>query len=72
MMPAIRMPGALVTRPIARVDQIIVAAPLHPLALAAGRLSDTDLRGHVQLVLTDRSGLTAGLTRRSCRPRRGV
>lgn len=61
-LPTVRLPGALVCDPVARIEQVAVAAPGHPL-LALGRPpSEADLRAHVQLVLTDRSGLTGGQT----------
>jgi hypothetical protein len=50
---------------------IPVAAPDHPLALA-GRNAPGAGRDHIQLVLTDRSGLTrSGILARS-EPRRGA
>lgn len=52
------LPGSLVTAPVARIEQVAVVAPDHP--LAAGRPAEAALRAHVQIVLTDRSGLTAG------------
>ena len=55
-----RLPEALVAAPVMRIAQIAVAAPDHPLARAAGPVDETELRRHVQIVLTDRSGLTAG------------
>jgi DNA-binding transcriptional LysR family regulator len=39
---------------------IMVAAREHPLAMVKGVISKTELAKHVQLVLTDRSELTAG------------
>jgi DNA-binding transcriptional LysR family regulator len=46
--------------PVTEVELILVAAPIHPLAQLPGPLADDVLREHVQLVLTDRSRLTAG------------
>jgi DNA-binding transcriptional LysR family regulator len=42
------------------VDMIMVAAREHPLAMVKGVISKSELAKHVQLVLTDRSELTAG------------
>lgn len=42
------------------VPSIVVAAPAHPLAKIKGTVSRVELSKHVQLVLTDRSALTAG------------
>jgi DNA-binding transcriptional LysR family regulator len=42
------------------VDLVMVATPEHPLALLKGIISKAVLAKHVQLVLTDRSELTAG------------
>jgi DNA-binding transcriptional LysR family regulator len=39
---------------------IFVAAPGHPLAQIAGRVSDYELSKHTQLVLTDRTELSKG------------
>lgn len=45
---------------IGDVRMIPVAAPHHPLAQATPSVPDAALRGHTQLVLTDRSTLSAG------------
>jgi DNA-binding transcriptional LysR family regulator len=42
------------------VTMVPVASPQHPLAQIAGKIPSTILREHTQLVLTDRSTLTAG------------
>jgi len=42
------------------VPMVTVAAPGSPLAQHAGRLGPQELKGQVQLILTDRSALTAG------------
>jgi DNA-binding transcriptional LysR family regulator len=42
------------------LPMILVAARDHPLALISGVIPKTELAKHVQLVLTDRSELTAG------------
>lgn len=59
-LPTSRLPEALVTAPFMRVAQVVVAAPDHPLARGEEPVTGTELRRHVQIVLTDRSGLTAG------------
>src|SRR4029077_10260104 len=46
--------------PLLTVDLIPVAAPGHPLAALDGPIDPHTLAQHVQLVLTDRSALTAG------------
>ena len=46
--------------PLLTIELVPVVAPGHPLASLAGPIETDVLRGHVQLVLTDRSGLTAG------------
>ena len=45
---------------VGEIELVPVAAPGHPLALAEGVLEPDALRDHNQLVLTDRSALTAG------------
>ncbi len=49
---------ALVRQPLLTVELVAVAAPRHPLALIDGPIPPETLNAHVQLVLTDRSGLT--------------
>jgi DNA-binding transcriptional LysR family regulator len=46
--------------PLLTIDLIPVVAPDHPLAALEGPIDTHVLHGHVQLVLTDRSSLTAG------------
>jgi DNA-binding transcriptional LysR family regulator len=46
--------------PLLTIDLIPVVAPDHPLAALEGPIDTHDLQQHVQLVLTDRSSLTAG------------
>ena len=46
--------------PLLTLDQIPVVAPDHPLAAIEGPIATHVLHQHVQLVLTDRSALTAG------------
>ncbi len=48
----------LVGRPLLSVELLPVAAPDHPLARFSDVIPPEALRNHVQLVLTDRSGLT--------------
>jgi hypothetical protein len=46
--------------PLLTIDLIPVVAPDHPLAALEGPIDTHVLHQHVQLVLTDRSSLTAG------------
>ena len=46
--------------PAGSVKLVAVAAPYHPLAQMTGPVSASVARDHIQLVLTDRSALTAG------------
>lgn len=48
------------TAPMGEVELVPVAAPTHPLAGIKGKIQPEAIRDHVQLVLTDRSTLTAG------------
>jgi DNA-binding transcriptional LysR family regulator len=50
--------AALVSTALTEVDLVTVAAPTHPLARIKAPISTAILRDQVQLVLTDRSGLT--------------
>lgn len=50
----------LATERLSGVEMVIVAAPGHPLATMGAAIPKTELAGHVQLVLTDRSDLSAG------------
>jgi len=50
----------LVRERLLGVKMIFVAAPTHPLAQIAGRVSDYELSKHTQLVLTDRTELSKG------------
>jgi DNA-binding transcriptional LysR family regulator len=54
------LPGALIKERIRGVTMIMVTAPTHPLASYPGIIPRTELARHVQLVLTDRSTLSAG------------
>lgn len=56
----ISIPDALERRGIGHVTMLIVTAPGHPLAQIEGQIPASVLREHMQLVLTDRSQLTAG------------
>ena len=58
--PMLAQLDGLVHRPMGRVGMIAVASPHHPLARRTGPVTPTDVRDHVQLVLTDRSDLTRG------------
>jgi DNA-binding transcriptional LysR family regulator len=53
-------PDAMTLERLQGLPMILVAAREHPLALIAGVIPKTELAKHVQLVLTDRSELTAG------------
>ena len=57
---ATTLPNGLLIEQIASIDFAIVAAVTHPLAAYRGVIPMTELARHVQLVLTDRSELTAG------------
>jgi DNA-binding transcriptional LysR family regulator len=52
--------AALKRFPLLTIDLIPVVAPCHPLAAIEGPVETRDLQQFVQLVLTDRSALTAG------------
>ena len=54
------MPVTLVREQLQSLRLIHVAAPQHPLAAFEGPVPTDELARHVQLVLTDRSNLTAG------------
>jgi DNA-binding transcriptional LysR family regulator len=61
LLPLIFTDMAVLKRfPLLTIDLIPVAAPCHPLAALEGRIETNVLSRHVQLVLTDRSALTAG------------
>jgi DNA-binding transcriptional LysR family regulator len=57
---AVASSSELRTRPVAEIELAPVAAPDHPLATLGRPLEPADVRDHTQLVLTDRSELTAG------------
>ena len=50
----------LVAQALGSIKMVCVCAPAHPLARRRGPIPSEALRDHVQLVLTDRSPLTAG------------
>ncbi len=54
------MPASLSGERVAGVNMVLVAAADHPLALFPGTIPRTEAARHVQLVLTDRSNLSAG------------
>ena len=60
---------ALVTERLLGVRMVFVAAPTHPLAGINGPVPATELGKHVQLVLTDRTELSAGREFRVISPR---
>jgi DNA-binding transcriptional LysR family regulator len=60
---------ALVTERLLGVQIVFVAAPTHPLAQIEGPVPIADLGKHVQLVLTDRTELSAGREFRVISPR---
>jgi DNA-binding transcriptional LysR family regulator len=53
------VPGLIVER-LMEINLIYTAAPFHPLARRAGPIPASELAQHVQLVLTDRTDVTAG------------
>jgi DNA-binding transcriptional LysR family regulator len=53
-------PDSMTLERLQGVNMLMVAAREHPLALLKGVIPKTELAKHVQLVLTDRSELTAG------------
>jgi DNA-binding transcriptional LysR family regulator len=53
-------PDSMTLERLQGVEMIMVAAREHPLAAIQGMVPKTELAKHVQLVLTDRSDLTAG------------
>jgi DNA-binding transcriptional LysR family regulator len=53
-------PGSMTLERLQGVEMIMVAAREHPLAAIQGVVPKPELAKHVQLVLTDRSDLTAG------------
>lgn len=46
--------------PLMTIELVPVVSPHHPLAMIEGQIETHDLHRHVQLVLTDRSAVTAG------------
>lgn len=58
--PAPVLPARIMAEPLAEVPVVMVAAPKHPLAAIQRPIKRDELDRHVQLVLTDRSTLSAG------------
>ena len=56
------VPDSMRSEPLLEVPMVTVVAPVHPLASYKGVIPASELRNHVQLVLTDRSKLTQGRT----------
>jgi len=54
------IPDSMTAERLQGVDMVMVAAREHPLAMFNAVIPKTELAKHVQLVLTDRSDLTAG------------
>ena len=54
------VPDGLHAEPLAEVPMVTVVATTHPLAQHRGLVRSSDLERHVQLVLTDRTTLSAG------------
>jgi len=54
------VPDSMRSEPLLDVPMVTVVAPTHPLAAYKGVIPKSELRKHVQLVLTDRSKLTQG------------
>jgi DNA-binding transcriptional LysR family regulator len=54
------VPQGMHSEPLLEVPMVTVVAPLHPLASYRGVIPLSELKQHVQLVLTDRSQLTQG------------
>lgn len=58
--PMLDLSDAFQSQPVGAITMIPVAAPTHPLALIEGVIPTEVARDYTQLVLTDRSQLTAG------------
>ncbi|PRP90527.1 HTH-type transcriptional activator AllS [Enhygromyxa salina] len=58
--PLDEFPAGIERKPLMPIELVTVCAAAHPLAQIEGPLTMTHLREHTQLVLTDRSALTAG------------
>jgi len=54
------VPDEVASEPLLEVPFVTVVAPGHPLAAVRGAIRRTEIESHVQLVLTDRTVLTAG------------
>ncbi|MEL6545318.1 MAG: LysR family transcriptional regulator [Myxococcota bacterium] len=59
--PLPQYPGGLSRSPMLKFPMVCVCAPGHPLAQESRPISEPTLRKHTQLILTDRSNLTAGV-----------
>ena len=61
VMGSLTIPGPeLIRERLLAVKMVFVAAPSHPLAKIAGRVPDSEISKHIQLVLTDRTELSKG------------
>ena len=58
--PVAAIPPHMTTEPLTDVPFVLVASSDHPLALYKGVIPRSELTKHVQLVLTDRTNLSAG------------
>lgn len=58
--PLDEFPSGIVRTPTSSIELVTVCAAEHPLARVEAAIGLEQLRGHTQLVLTDRSPLTAG------------
>ena len=58
--PVVEQEPDLTWQPLDRVELVSVAAAGHPLAAWVGPIPSAELQAHTQLVITDRSHLTAG------------
>ncbi|KQN46398.1 LysR family transcriptional regulator [Serratia sp. Leaf50] len=58
--PLPSVPASLTAERLTDVQLVMVASPEHPLAQLTGTVPKSELSKHVQLVLTDRSELSAG------------
>ena len=58
--PAPILPADITPEPLTEIPVVMVAAANHPLAAVDGPIPQRELDKHVQLVLTDRSQLSAG------------
>ncbi|HQT85767.1 MAG: LysR family transcriptional regulator [Acidiphilium sp. 37-64-53] len=54
------LPPTMTSERLDGIEMVLVASPAHPLASLTGTIPRAELARHVQLVLTDRSDLSAG------------